>query len=473
LEEIVLETYQDIFKQLNSSSIQYCSWKNNHLLDQSLIGLRDLDLLVDINRLKDFEVLLRQHGFAEFIPPRPSSRCIRHYYKLDAVDGILCHLHVYFRIITGESLFKNYQLPFEKAILQNSFLNASEIQECNPSHQLQLYAIRQFIKCSSLPSLLTVIRDRKDYSAERNYIDNAIGLNKDQPSTNFGLTWVDKLQPSFKHSCLAGLAIRHQYKSYRLRTGFSSILGSYGGLFELVFRRLLGKKGKRCAGMIVSLVGLDGSGKSSAVDELSASFGSVLSVKKMHFGRPPCSLVTSPAWFALQLYKNLKKSGSKPSSTSVKKNTGIVHALRLVSLASDRYRVMATANTLRGRGFLVLMDRCPVETIGCMDAPKIEYEGNSAIMKWLMVTERKYYLKMATVDHAIFMKASVDTAIARNNARTKSAKETDEEIRERFRQNAHATFVASVVHEVDTEKELVTVRREVKALVWGVLAASN
>jgi thymidylate kinase len=443
------------------------------MLDKSLAGQRDIDLLVDIDRLSDFEAVLQQHRFVEFVPPTPSTRCIRHYYRLEEADAKILHIHVYYRIITGESQFKNYQLPIEKALLQSSFTNHHQIKEANPHHQHQLYTVRQFIKGSSLPSLLTVLRDRDDYSAELSYIADLINQAGNSPATDLGLSSSHVLQNSLKSKWLAGVATRRRFKSYRLRTGLSAIAGSYGGVFELVIRRLLRKKGKRCNGMIVSLVGLDGSGKSSAVDDLCDLFGSVLSVRKMHFGRPPSTLLTFPASIALKVYKQHRKPGLQKKKTDSNRNTGIVQALRSVSLAKDRCQVMNEANKLRGKGFLVIMDRCPVSTVGCMDAPRIVYEGKSSIMKWLMSVEHNYYLRMASVDHAIFMKASVDTAIARNHARTKSDKETDEEIRERFRQNEHAQFSATKVHEINTEKDLPAVRREVRKFVWNLVSSSN
>ena len=39
---------------------------------------------------------------------------------LDPETGTLVHVHAYYRVITGESLAKNYRLPIEEMLLANT-----------------------------------------------------------------------------------------------------------------------------------------------------------------------------------------------------------------------------------------------------------------------------------------------------------------------------------------------------------------
>ena len=111
----------ELIQKLNESPIRYCHWKSNFALAEALAGRTDVDLLVHRNDATLFRNLLARLSF------RPASNAdgkpfpsVEHHYALDEDKGILVHVHVYFRVITGGSLSKNYRLPVEAMLLQNA-----------------------------------------------------------------------------------------------------------------------------------------------------------------------------------------------------------------------------------------------------------------------------------------------------------------------------------------------------------------
>src|SRR5215213_779723 len=108
----MLTLIRELFHTLNTSGIRYCHWKSNMVLAQTLLGQTDVDLLVDRKDGSQFRGILAQLGF------RPADAidggffpAVEHYIALDRESGTLIDIHLYYRVVTGESLTKNYRLP--------------------------------------------------------------------------------------------------------------------------------------------------------------------------------------------------------------------------------------------------------------------------------------------------------------------------------------------------------------------------
>ena len=78
-------------------------------------------------------------------------------------------LHVYFKIITGEHVSKNYDLPLER-YLTNNIETSSELPTLNSSAQRSIFLIRYFLKIGSVYGLMQYFRELEKYSKEWNYI---------------------------------------------------------------------------------------------------------------------------------------------------------------------------------------------------------------------------------------------------------------------------------------------------------------
>ena len=106
------------FEALNSRQIEYCHWKSNHAIKSFLQGEGDLDILVSENSQNEFKEALSEFNFKLAVSPAwEETASVFHYYGLDEETGKVVHLHIYFKLISGGMLIKNYHL------LKNLHLN--------------------------------------------------------------------------------------------------------------------------------------------------------------------------------------------------------------------------------------------------------------------------------------------------------------------------------------------------------------
>jgi len=157
---------RQLIERLAMADVRYCHWKSNFGLREALAGAGDLDLLVDRKDAARFEIVLAELGFKRAIDPfRPHMPSVTHYYGLDDASGALIHLHVYYRIITGESLLKNYRFPLEELALQNC-RSVEGMPVPRPEVELIIFVVRAMMKFASLPEHLIAARGLAGLRAE-------------------------------------------------------------------------------------------------------------------------------------------------------------------------------------------------------------------------------------------------------------------------------------------------------------------
>jgi len=81
-------------------------------------------LLVGSCSIDSFNEALSYYGFSmEHDRGVASTPYAYHYFGVDPKSGLLVHLHVYFKIITGGSILKNHWIRVEKMFLENRFMD--------------------------------------------------------------------------------------------------------------------------------------------------------------------------------------------------------------------------------------------------------------------------------------------------------------------------------------------------------------
>ena len=148
-----------LIEELNQSGVRYCHWKSNFALAETVAGQTDVDLLVDRKEAAAFKKFLAQLDFrpAEYTY-RERFPSTEHYYALDETTGILVHVHVYFQVITGGSLSKNYRLPLEEMLLQNT-RELDSLRIPTGGAELVIFTLRMMLKHISLIELLLLARE--------------------------------------------------------------------------------------------------------------------------------------------------------------------------------------------------------------------------------------------------------------------------------------------------------------------------
>ena len=90
-------------ERLHEEGVLYCHWKDNDTVTASLQGALDVDLLVDGAAAPVLTRLLGEVGFKPFVPASWFAYpAIAHFLALDRQTARLTHVHVYYRLITGE-----------------------------------------------------------------------------------------------------------------------------------------------------------------------------------------------------------------------------------------------------------------------------------------------------------------------------------------------------------------------------------
>lgn len=171
--------------------------------------------------------------------------------------------------------------------------------------------------------------------------------------------------------------------------------------------------------------------------------------------------------------------GPTPASDSTPPGDGgrtsLLYALRAVTLAWDRHRLLVRARRWAAGGFIVLCDRYPSDELGAMDSPRLresQAKGGfiATLHNWLVQAERQLYREIPAPDTVLRLRVSVETAKRRNRERVKAGKETSAYVESRHcRNKPWHKLGTKEVHDIDTEGSLEEVISTVKGVIWESL----
>src|SRR5436309_10264973 len=151
--------FAELAVRLHREGIRYCHWKGTFNLRRVLSGDGDVDLLVHRKDAGKFEAEVAALGFKRAVDPlTPRTPSVAHYYGLNPASGVLIHLHVYYRLVTGAPLLDNYALPLEELLLHNTvFVDGMHVAE--PRAALIVFVCRWMLSYSSVTEYLLRPRD--------------------------------------------------------------------------------------------------------------------------------------------------------------------------------------------------------------------------------------------------------------------------------------------------------------------------
>lgn len=482
----MLKVYKKFFNRLNEE-IPYVVWKAGHELEISLNGQGDIDLLVELEYRKLFKLLVCAQGFIHAKFDVLTFPFVEHFYGYDEETGKICHLHVYYKIITGESHIKSYHIPIEKEIIGNRFLNSLNVYEASYQDQALIYTLRHYMKRSCLISFIFWAYEKEDYLKEYRYIKD--GLNSNGKKYQF--PGQNKLREDLDFYCLdMGSCLSGYFKGkkknssigcYRRFNALEASLKSVYSLGVRLFFKAFQTRKRPDKGLLLAICGVDGSGKSSMVKELHSWLGRDFDVKVLHLGKPSPVLITLPLRPLLFIYRfmsrknrvNLVGPTDYYSVGTVKKTNGFVWGVRYLALAYERYRLACIAKKLAVKGHkIVICDRYPSNSLGKMDSPRIG-QGGSNLTEKMRSFELKLYERIPKADGLVFLDVSEEEAIKRNRARVKKDKETDDEISFRHKDNQGLDFCANHIYSANANGDYGSVLKSLKSVAWECLLRSN
>ena len=463
-----------ILSALDDEEVPYVSWKNNHEIDKFLNGDSDLDIYIPIDYKEKFINIATQNSWIIMANPVAKFPYIEHLYFIGDNRKIY-HLHVYYKVITGESWIKEFDLPIGDYLIGNRRKHDEYgIYVLNEKSQAYLFVLRDIIKCGSIPSRLLYLKDRESYRLEWelcNYnVDKLRGYGPillDGAICNSGLLngfhlsgFINSFM--FRNKITPFLRIRYFLLPFYRIVSFINRATN-----KLFFNR---KKVLSPKGVVISISGVDGSGKSSMVDSINSNLSKFLTIKRLSLGKPQGKLIE----FIRKLFSNKKPKNILPSENNFLHEVGLFKRISLLVLSFLRLFESWKSQYYISKGYVVLVDRWPTKEHGKMDGPKI-YASNTSnsLVKLFSKLEKMIYNAIPKADICIFLEVSVDTAIKRNSMRIKDDKETENEIRERHMQNKNIKPIAKKNIRFDNDGLFEEKKKELLLLVRNELVNIN
>ena len=455
------------------NEVQFCNWKDHHAVERHLYGEGDLDLFIPLTDKDQFEKISKKIGFRRVISYQADHEFIEHYYGFDVDSSKFVHIHVYFKIVTGDHISKNYILPLEKYLIDKQ--DATQILPLiNDKGKRSIFLIRYFLKIGSVYGIAQYLREKNKYSLEWKSFKK-IYCYEDIPELNLSSEELNYFEKVYESSSLLKLILlsidlKKKLKKFRRRTYFELLIFNLKNFIRRLINKFFIKKKKLLyPGLVTAICGLDGSGKSSVVEVLEQNFSEHFSVRIFHLGRPSSNVLTlffNPFILIYSFIKRLKKKNKK--KTSENKNISIVFAIRSVLLAYDRKVESQRAHKLSKEGYLVICDRYPGLSPGKMDSPRIyEDQKRGPFYKFCHRLEKGLYTSIKPADIILHLSVPLDEAIRRNNNREKFGKETEDEIRERYNVNSGVKFLSDDYNDIDATVSLGEVLFIVTSLIWN------
>jgi thymidylate kinase len=429
--------------------------------------------------------------------PNPSG--IFHYYGYDPNQNDLVHLHMFTRVLTGESFLKSHLLPFEEMLLENTY-SSNGLMVTSKEAELVLFVLRMYIKYGSFLDAARVLRSDKKVREEASWLKD--GSNMKQTGLLLDTYCPVVSEATFNaglDAILRGSALPNKWKlSRRIRRnlriyGKYSLAGWLFGHIQLLtgalvkkIRKQKGSKILLSGGTIIAIVGADATGKSTMVSETSRWLRKNFVVNTIHAGKPPSTVLTFPINFLLVLHRglrsrlrSLRKAGKGESSNAVvadaesKTTNSLIYAIRAVCLAWDRHTLLSKARRASANGEIVVCDRYPTNAPGMMDSPRLLEDPTqngiaTSIHNWLTRIERNLYRQIPPPDIVLRLSVSLETAKKRNAARENV---DDEMYLQNRHQQAKEWFMSGTrsIQDIDTDLPLDETLLAVKQAIWSSL----
>ncbi len=466
---------------LNRNNVNYCHWKSNAAIDLTAQGINDLDLLISRADAQKFTEILFRLGFREaqsgFHQKLPG---VIDYYGFDKESARLIHVHAHYQLVLGNDLSKNYCIPVADSYLALA-TQVGLFRIPQPEFELIIFVIRMVLKHASWDSLLMGHGALSPSElGELKYLATPENIEKAQ---NLLKEYLPYIEPELFEACVRAIQpgcslARRIRTSEQLQNALEACarLPQSADIFSKFSRRIwmsikgrvLKQESKRRmarGGLLVAIVGGDGSGKSTAIDGVYDWLARKFETRKFHMGKPAWSFLTTATrgmlkigqWAGLYTFRgdNYSDQATFP---------GYPWLIRAVCTARDRYLTYLKARRLALNGSLVICDRFPLSTLA-MDAPQCEriaqrFNRSNWFLAWLIRQEKGFYQKIALPDVLIVLKVDPEVAVQRKTD------ESEISVRARSTLVWELDWSKTPAHIIDASMPKNEVLNEVKSIIW-------
>ena len=488
-----LEILLILLDQLNREGISYCYWKSTRRLPAVLAGEADLDLLIGRSDQHRLLSILLDCGFKQFANPRAlDDPAIISVLGYDVPSGRLVHVHLHMRMIAGAKMLPNYRLPWGERFLATAPMHPQyPVRVFDATTEAAILVIRACLELRHLDPAVArhwkasqqkFIRDcaylaaKVDRAALRALAVNLVGEGSADliAETLFASAPLDRLSRLRRR-------IRKQLAAYRMysaaevavRATARTAVYATGKLNQLALHApRIWRRRAPGGGIVVALLGVDGSGKSTAVRAVREWLTSEIDVMPIYFGtgdgRP--SLLLLPFKLLVPVFTALSASRPKGSSHGhvTARPPGLIYTVGLAIwatvLACEKRLKLKAARRGADRGLVVIADRYPQNQIHSFNdgplLPRLMW-----IPSWLRRFEAESYAMAAKLhpDLVIKLKANPELIAQREPRMDQNV------IRQRVRELDELAFPNARVVSLDAAQPAADVARAIKHEIWQLL----
>jgi thymidylate kinase len=473
-------------RELEAEGVSFCHWKSNEALDRSATAENDLDLLVARADAQRFEEVLRRLGFRNARVARMKELPgVFHAYGVDAPSGRFVHVHAHYQLVIGDDMTKNYRLPVELPYLA-SVVRAGVFPIPSAEWELVVFVVRMMLKHASWDAVamlqgslsaserreLADLTSRADLATARRIVDEHLPF--------IGVRLFDRCLAAVRGDgsvtarartaarlldALSACARRPRAADVTLKVWRRGVLGTRR---YVLHRRT--RKSLEGGGVLVAIVGGDGSGKSSVVESLSRWLGDVFVTERVHLGKPPRSMATLALKGAMSIGRRMGRFPETAVPAHAQRTDaaadcpGTAWLLWHALTARDRAREYGRARRLATNGAIVIADRYPVPELRWMEAPRAAWLSGRALRgmpRALIAYEGRCYDRIAEPDVLVVLRAHPDVAVARRPDQDEAF------VRARSEEVWAADWSGGRAAVVDADRQREHVLAEVRSLVWS------
>lgn len=481
-----------LIEAFEREDIGYCYFHSASRAAAATAGQSDLDLLIARVDHDRAVALLQRCGFRHWPDAAlRQSPMVESYLAYDRDAGVIVHAHVHFRLLLGPPLSKTHRLPIEDTLVRRSaFQPDIGVRTLAAVDEAMLLALRDCLERSWLDPV-AVKRRRADGVKRQNAVAALAGLvDHDSLRQRAAEVFDEALAPDIVDCFFAGgtssassprRRLRRALRSYRIANGLElrvrALATGVVFLFGHLNRRFLGlpRAARRRApggGVIIALVGVDGSGKSTQLAQLRSWLGAEIDVMPCYFGtgdgRP--SFLLAPFKMLAPLIARMIRT--KPKGASHGKISdrppGPVYSLLFsiwaCAVALDKRRKLILVRRAIARGLVVVTDRYPQnENAAFNDGPLLHRTPSAP--QWLKRFEARVYEMARHTPPDLVIKLHVDQDVV-----AKREPDMDKSlILARVAWLKELRFAGAKTVSIDARAPLADVTQSVRDAVWALL----
>lgn len=498
----MLPRIRQLFDALHAEDIRYCHWKNNpDHIRASFTGESDVDVLFDIKQKEKIETVLLAQGFKRFdIVRERYYEDIEDFITLDFTTGKLIHLHTHYRLTMGPLFSKNYQLDIEEMVLaKRIFIEETGVYGSTAAIQLLILYLNESLKFRTRDVVKVKLRDKIKYSSKvlREYQWLKVQVNAQEWKQLIADVFVNSQEvhlltnKPFNKSVLLKFrsVVKKQFSGKRIFS--SAVWMRWRNEFIINFRKVLGlvtepvvnRRINPRGGVVVAVIGADGSGKSTVTKDIRVTFEKKLDVCRIYFGRGDGRIS-----FSRKLLRKLKgivkpekkkknkssdvKEIAKPKIAYKEPGKGFVASvykiIEALLVAHEKRVNLNRMNTARSKGMLVICDRFPQNQImGYNDGPLLYHlvDSSNPFFKILARWEKSIYERSEKNPPDLLIKLIADAAIVEK----RKPGETLMEKLEAKIEGIKSLRVNSAMVTIDAAQPLQEVLYQVRKEIWSKL----